>query len=91
MINAEKIYEQQINLNKALENLTQRQKEAIFLKFYESMSYEEIAGVLNISTKATYKLVARAISELRIVYQQKVITLLIPLGISMASFFQIVF
>ena len=72
MINAEKMYEHRIHLDKTIEQLTERQKEAIFFKYYENLSYEEIAHVLNISIKATYKLVARAISELRISYQQKI-------------------
>ena len=74
MINAERLYEQQINLRSALETLTARQKEAIYFKYYENLSYKQIADILNISTKATYKLVARAISELRMVYQQKLAT-----------------
>ena len=74
MINAERLYEQQINLRSALETLTARQKEAIYFKYYENLSYKQIADILNISTKATYKLVGRAITELRMVYQQKLAT-----------------
>ncbi|HEX5554921.1 MAG TPA: sigma-70 family RNA polymerase sigma factor [Chitinophagaceae bacterium] len=64
-VTAESHHEQQDYLKKAFHALTPRQKEAIFLKFYENMSYEEIAAVLDISVKATYKLIGRAISELR--------------------------
>ncbi len=77
MINADRLYEQQINLKSALDKLTQLQKEAIYFKYYENLSYQQIAGILNISTKATYKLVARAIVELRLVYQQKISTFLL--------------
>jgi RNA polymerase sigma factor (sigma-70 family) len=52
-------------LEKALQQLTHRQREAIFLRFYEGLSYVEIAGIMNISVKATYKLMARALSELK--------------------------
>lgn len=56
----------QINrLNKALNLLTQKQREVIFLKFFDQLSYEEVSHVLGISTKATYKLVGRAIAFLR--------------------------
>lgn len=65
IIDAEKLYEERTNLARAMVHLTQRQKEAIFLKFYENLSYEEIAVILDISVKATYKLVARAVGELR--------------------------
>jgi RNA polymerase sigma factor (sigma-70 family) len=52
-------------IEKALQQLTDRQREAIFLRFYEGLSYIEIAGVMNISVKATYKIMARALSELK--------------------------
>jgi RNA polymerase sigma factor (sigma-70 family) len=52
-------------LQKALNELTPRQREAIFLRFYEELSYEEVAEVLTISTKATYKIVARALLQLK--------------------------
>lgn len=52
-------------IQKALEQLTSRQREAVFLRFYEGLSYIEIAGVLNISVKATYKIMARALMELK--------------------------
>jgi RNA polymerase sigma factor (sigma-70 family) len=52
-------------LQKALTTLTTRQREAIFLRFYEGLSYEEVASVLNITTKATYKIMARALLQLK--------------------------
>lgn len=57
--------EGRLQLAKALGALTSRQREAVFLRFYEGMSYEEVAGSLGITVKATYKLVARALEELR--------------------------
>lgn len=52
-------------LQKALANLTTRQREAIFLRFYEGLSYENVAVILGITTKATYKIMARALSGLK--------------------------
>lgn len=52
-------------LNSALTTLTPRQREAIFLRIYQNLSYEELAVVLNISVKATYKIMARSLSALR--------------------------
>ncbi|WP_158796159.1 RNA polymerase sigma factor [Pedobacter sp. L105] len=49
----------------ALEQLTDRQKEAVFLKFYENLSYDEIAAIMDISVKATYKLMARSLGFLK--------------------------
>jgi RNA polymerase sigma factor (sigma-70 family) len=84
MINADSLFEQQTNLKAALNNLTERQKEAIYFKYYENLEYEQIARILNISTKATYKLVARAIAELRLVYQQNVSSFLLLLTMSVS-------
>jgi RNA polymerase sigma factor (sigma-70 family) len=52
-------------LDSAIKTLTPRQAEAIYLKFYEGFSYEEVAGMLNITVKATYKIVARALLQLK--------------------------
>lgn len=71
MINNDQIYEQKINLEQVLKKLTPRQREALFFKFYENMSYEEIGKLLSITTRACYKLVARAIIELRSTYMEK--------------------
>lgn len=52
-------------LERALGQLTARQREAIFLRFYEGLSYAEIADIMNISVKSTYKLMARALNEMK--------------------------
>ena len=83
MIDADKMYEQKITLTYALEKLTAHQKEAIFLKFYENLSYDNISGIFGISTRATYKLVARAVAELRTAYKLKLASSLL----SLLSFF----
>jgi RNA polymerase sigma factor (sigma-70 family) len=55
----------QQSLQAALAELTPRQREAIFLRFYEGLSYEEVAGILDISVKATYKIMARSLMVLK--------------------------
>ena len=52
-------------LNKALKNLTDRQREIIHLKFHQNLSYEEIGDILNINYQSVRNLAHRAISELR--------------------------
>ncbi|MFP5080668.1 RNA polymerase sigma factor [Pedobacter sp. JCM 36344] len=52
-------------LQLTLSGLTARQREAIFLKFYEQLSYEEIAEVMGITVKASYKIMARSLNFLR--------------------------
>lgn len=90
LIDKEQLYEQHINLNKAVKKLTERQKEAIFFLFYENLSYKEVAHILTISTKATYKLVARALGDLRHIYKQTTVFLIsltaIPFSILVAAF-----
>lgn len=54
-----------MRIQEAINRLTSRQKEAIFLRYYECASYEEIAGKMNISVKASYKIIGRAVSSLR--------------------------
>ncbi|WP_121196289.1 RNA polymerase sigma factor [Mucilaginibacter gracilis] len=55
----------QRRLQASLDQLTARQREAIFLKFYEGLSYEEVAEVMGVSVKGAYKIMARAIDALR--------------------------
>lgn len=56
---------QQRKLETALLQLTPRQREAIFLKYQEGFSYPEIADMLSLTQKATYKLIGRAVQALR--------------------------
>jgi RNA polymerase sigma factor (sigma-70 family) len=64
----------------ALGALTSRQREAIFLRFYEGLSYEEVAKVLNITVKASYKIMARSLQTLREQLHHGVIPLLFLFG-----------
>jgi len=52
-------------IKKALNSLTSRQREAIYLRFYENMSYEEISEIMEIEKGASYKLVYRALDRLK--------------------------
>lgn len=65
MIDREDAAVRQRKVRQALQQLTPRQREAIFLKYHEGFSYEEIAGILSMTQKATYKLIGRAIQTLR--------------------------
>jgi RNA polymerase sigma factor (sigma-70 family) len=57
--------EQKEFLIKELNTLTKRQKEVIFLKFYENLSYQEIATVMSISVDAVYNLLSLALGVLK--------------------------
>lgn len=57
--------EQQAQLAYAFSKLSDKQKEVIYLRFYNQLSYEEIAEVMSVQVKAIYKLMARAMQVLR--------------------------
>lgn len=76
--------EQQIRmekLNRALQQLPPRQKEALFLRFYENVPYEDIARIMGTSVKATYKAVFRALEKLKGAFTLAMVLLLIYLTI----------
>ncbi len=52
-------------IEKVLSTLTAKQKEVIYLRYYEGLNFEEIARNMNLSVKACYKLMGRAITILR--------------------------
>ena len=52
-------------IQRALEGLNERQRMAVVLNKFEEMSYEEIAEVMNLTTKAVKSLLSRARSNLR--------------------------
>ena len=56
---------QKKRMQKALQNLTHRQREAIYLKFYEGYSYVEIAEIMTLEKSAVYSLIYKAMTQLR--------------------------
>ncbi len=58
-------------INKALEELTPRQREIVYYRFFEGLSYDHIAEIMNMQTRATYKLAARSIIALRMILGSK--------------------
>ncbi len=58
------------NLAKALDKLTDRQKEAIYLKFYNNLSFQEVASVMEIEVRSLYNLLSRSLDVLKYNFQQ---------------------
>ena len=54
-----------MELEAAIRSLPTRQREAIYLRFYEGLEYEQIAAIMGISVKASYKTVSKGIVHLR--------------------------
>jgi DNA-directed RNA polymerase specialized sigma24 family protein len=52
-------------LEKAMNKLSARQKEAIYLKFVVGLSYEDLCGVLHLNYQVTRNLVHRGMAKLR--------------------------
>ncbi|MDJ1506621.1 sigma-70 family RNA polymerase sigma factor [Xanthocytophaga agilis] len=78
-IDKENFTQQTQGILDALNQLTPRQKEVIYLRYFEELSYEEIAEVMQLSVKATYKLVGRGMEALREILNVSKKTLLILL------------
>ena len=49
----------------AMNQLSPRQKEVIWLRYMEELDYDEVAAIMGITVKATYKLSARGLDTLR--------------------------
>jgi RNA polymerase sigma factor (sigma-70 family) len=58
--------EQNNIVNKALQVLTKRKREAVYLKFYCNLSYKEVAATMSISVDSVYNLVSKAIDDLHL-------------------------
>lgn len=52
-------------LLKGLNKLSHRQREAIVLKFYEELNYEEIAAIMGINSQSVYNLIHQSIHQLK--------------------------
>lgn len=61
--------EQQTETNQqlvlAMNELTPRQKEIIYLRYFEELDYNEVAEIMGLTMKGAYKLNARALEALR--------------------------
>lgn len=53
------------NVRLLVEKLSPKQKEVIFLIYFEEMSYLEVSEIMNLNVKTVYNLVYMAISELK--------------------------
>ena len=55
----------EMKVKNAMSALTRRQREAIHLKFFENMSYQEIAEIMELNSQSAYNLIHRALTTLR--------------------------
>lgn len=59
--------EKRLLLSEAMQSLTERQKEAIHLRFNRGLGYEEISVLLNVNYQSSRALIHRAIDKLRVI------------------------
>jgi len=64
-IQKEENLEQTQKLADAMNLLTSRQKEIIYLRYFEELDYDQIAEMMDITVKGAYKLSARALDALK--------------------------
>lgn len=69
--------EQVLKLRQSILQLTPRQQEIIYLRFYQHLAHDDIAQVLNLSRPSVANLLSIALKELRKKIQWAVISLLL--------------
>jgi len=52
-------------LHEGMTVLTRRQREAIYLRFYQNLSYDEIAKLMTMKVESVYNVISKAISLLK--------------------------
>jgi RNA polymerase sigma factor (sigma-70 family) len=65
LINQQISEEKNAKLRTMLNTLTRRQQEVIFLRYFEELTCDQIAQVMNLSKQAVYNLIHHAIAQLR--------------------------
>ena len=68
--------EERKKLASALDKLPGRQKEAIYLKYYHNLSFEEIASIMAVNRRSVYKLMDKALHHLQKTLSSVLISLL---------------
>jgi RNA polymerase sigma factor (sigma-70 family) len=63
--------EQSAILRKTLAQLSKRQHELIYLKFYQHLDHAQIAGLMNLSRQSVYNLLHETIQKLRSLWQKE--------------------
>ena len=65
LIRDQSIQESNQQLLRAINNLPQRQKEVIFLRFYEDFEPQEVANIMGLKLNSTYVLLSKSLQALR--------------------------
>jgi RNA polymerase sigma factor (sigma-70 family) len=68
MISDEETKSQVLMLNKLINQLPERQKEALYLKFHQDLDVHQIADILDINSQSASNLIHRAVKHLRTIW-----------------------
>jgi RNA polymerase sigma factor (sigma-70 family) len=79
LINSEIGEEQKSKLNQAFSQLSARQKEILYLKYYSEMDYDEISKIMDLNYQSARNLVSRALTKLS---KHIILTILFMLSIA---------
>ncbi|MBA4054304.1 MAG: hypothetical protein C0490_06300 [Marivirga sp.] len=63
--NDEMLLQQRENIKRCIKGLSKRQREAIFLKFYNDLNYSDIASIMDLQVDSVYNIISKAIESLR--------------------------
>ena len=80
IIQDEKVQEQVKQLHAALNALPRRQREAIYLRFFHELSYQEVADMMSMKVDSVYNIISKAISVLKKTLPPAVLLLLLQPG-----------
>lgn len=73
LIQEESKEDDKAKLEKAFEHLSHRQREAIYLKYYSELSYEEICTIMDINYQSVRNLISKGILLLR----EKIVSIIV--------------
>jgi RNA polymerase sigma factor (sigma-70 family) len=65
LVTNEENLERALKLTQAFEQLSNRQKEIIYLKYYQELSYEEVSEIMNINYQAARNLIYQSVRALK--------------------------
>lgn len=81
IINDEQAAIRSKKLKKAIEQLSSREREVLYLKFYEGMNYQEIEQIMSVNYQTCRNYIYRAIKSLRKILHTEVLASIILAGL----------
>lgn len=64
-IKSEETKETHLKLHKSMEFLSARQKEALYLRFFQNLSYDEICSIMGINYQSVRNLISQALKKIK--------------------------